>query len=133
MADDSGGRVGVASENRPSTRWGQWPPGERQRRAGTHARALVAALASLGFLAVTLRAVGPQPTTAFAASVARAAANASCATLAGADPTATNGRSWGRTILAGGGAKDGWFGVDVCANGFNGAAPNGSNVSCDRV
>src|SRR5262249_48834400 len=99
MGGDSGGGGGGGAEDRPSKRWGQWAPGERQRRAGTHARALVAALASLVFLAVTLMAVGPQPTTAFAASVARAAANASCATLAGADPTATNGRSWGRTIL----------------------------------
>ena len=58
---------------------------------------------------------------------------ASCAVLSGADRTATNGRDWGRTIMLGHNAPGGWFGVDVCSNGTNTVAPNGSNVSCDRV
>jgi hypothetical protein len=52
----------------------------------------------------------------------------SCAELAALDPTATNGPTWGRTILKGFGAADGWFGVDVCSNG-SGAI----NVSCDKT
>jgi hypothetical protein len=52
----------------------------------------------------------------------------SCATLAALDPTATNGPAWGRTILKGFGAPDGWFGVDVCANGSSAI-----NVSCDKT
>ncbi|MEO7002480.1 MAG: CHAP domain-containing protein [Ktedonobacterales bacterium] len=60
-------------------------------------------------------------------------ASSSCAALAHQDSTATNGSSWGRTILPGHNAPGGWFGVDVCSNGINFVAPNGSNVSCDRV
>jgi hypothetical protein len=63
----------------------------------------------------------------------RLSAGAPCAALAAADPSATNGASWGRTILPGHNAPGGWFGVDVCANGINAVAPNGANVSCDRV
>jgi hypothetical protein len=59
--------------------------------------------------------------------------DASCATLTGRDGTATNGATWGKTIFPGHGAANGWFGVDVCGNGINSAAPNGANVSCDRV
>ena len=60
-------------------------------------------------------------------------ANASCATLAGADRTATNSAQWGATLLRGHGAPGGWFGVDVCGNGINQARPGGANLSCDRV
>jgi hypothetical protein len=52
---------------------------------------------------------------------------ASCATLAALNPTATNGATWGKTILKGFGAPDGWFGVDVCSNGASAI-----NVSCDQ-
>ncbi|HEV2461294.1 MAG TPA: CHAP domain-containing protein, partial [Ktedonobacterales bacterium] len=61
------------------------------------------------------------------------AANASCAALARADQTATNGSNWGRTILSGHNAYHGWFGVDVCSNGSNYVAPNSANVSCDAI
>jgi hypothetical protein len=132
MADDLGGELRVASAN-PTSRQEKSQLTGRRRRGGAHSRALLAALISLALLAAALATILPDAPSAFAASDARAAARASCATLAGVDPTATNGRSWGRTILAGGGAKGGWFGVDVCSNGFNSAAPNGSNVSCDRV
>jgi hypothetical protein len=90
-------------------------------------------MVSVALLAAALVTILPEPPSVAAASDARISAGASCATLAGANPTATNGRSWGRTILPGHNAKGGWFGVDVCSNGFNGAVPNGSNVSCDRV
>ncbi|HEX9036222.1 MAG TPA: CHAP domain-containing protein [Ktedonobacterales bacterium] len=71
---------------------------------------------------------------AYAAPLAPAAApGASCAQLARVDRTATNGPQWGVTILAGHGAPGGWFGVPVCANGVNSAAPGGANVSCDRI
>ncbi|MGH2485223.1 MAG: CHAP domain-containing protein, partial [Ktedonobacterales bacterium] len=49
------------------------------------------------------------------------------------DASATNGAAWGKTILPGHNVPGGWFGVDVCANGTNTSAPNGSNVSCDRI
>ena len=67
------------------------------------------------------------------AQALRVSSSASCGQLAATDPTVTNGSSWGRTILPGHGAPGGWFGVDVCANGFNSVSPNGSNVSCDSV
>ncbi len=57
----------------------------------------------------------------------------SCTQLAQADPSATNGTLWGTTILPGLGQPSGWFGVPVCANGVNQAAPGGANVSCDRM
>lgn len=60
-------------------------------------------------------------------------ASASCAALAQLDRSATNGGDWGRTLLAGHNAPGGWFGVDVCGNGINASAPNGANVSCDRL
>ncbi|HEX3271679.1 MAG TPA: CHAP domain-containing protein [Ktedonobacterales bacterium] len=53
---------------------------------------------------------------------------ASCATLAALNPSATNGPNWGKTILKGFGAADGWFGVDVCSNGASAI-----NVSCDQT
>jgi hypothetical protein len=53
---------------------------------------------------------------------------ASCETLASLDPSATNGSNWGKTILKGFGAADGWFGVDVCSNGASAI-----NVSCDQT
>jgi hypothetical protein len=53
---------------------------------------------------------------------------ASCEELAALDPTATNGPTWGKTILKGFGAAGGWFGVDVCSNGASAI-----NVSCDKV
>ncbi|MGZ3664255.1 MAG: CHAP domain-containing protein, partial [Ktedonobacterales bacterium] len=58
---------------------------------------------------------------------------ASCAVLSGVDPTFTNGRDWGRTIMRGHNAPGGWFGVDVCSNGNNSALSNGSSVSCSRA
>lgn len=67
------------------------------------------------------------------AQALRVSSSATCAQLARVDPTVTNGSSWGRTVLAGHGAKGGWFGVDVCSNGFNSVIPNGSNVSCDST
>ncbi len=132
MADDLGGELRVRLEQ-SAARLHSGHSSSRRLRGGVYSRALLAALVSLILLAAALASILPDPPTAFAAADARVAANASCATLASVDPTATNGRSWGRTILAGGGAKGGWFGVDVCSNGFNSAAPNGSNVSCDRV
>src|SRR5215469_14164561 len=60
-------------------------------------------------------------------------ANASCAELAGVDRTATNGSSWGQTILPGHDWPGGWFGVDVCANGLNAVNGDSASVSCDRV
>lgn len=60
-------------------------------------------------------------------------ANASCATLAAADRTATNSGQWGVTLLRGYGAPGGWFGVDVCGNGINEMSPGGANLSCDRI
>jgi regulation of enolase protein 1 (concanavalin A-like superfamily) len=60
-------------------------------------------------------------------------AAASCTELAEVDRTATNGSSWGQTLLPGHGLPGGWFGVDVCANGFNGVNGGSSSVSCDRV
>ena len=53
---------------------------------------------------------------------------ASCEALAALNPTATNGPNWGKTILKGFGAADGWFGVDVCSNGASAI-----NVSCDQT
>lgn len=61
------------------------------------------------------------------------AANAACSVLARQDPTASSGSTWGRTILSGHNSPSGWFGVDVCSNGFNAVAPNPANVSCDAV
>ncbi|HEU5440006.1 MAG TPA: CHAP domain-containing protein [Ktedonobacterales bacterium] len=60
-------------------------------------------------------------------------ANAACSVLARQDPTASNGSAWGRTILSGHNSPSGWFGVDVCSNGFDALAPNPANVSCDAV
>ncbi len=60
-------------------------------------------------------------------------AGTTCAQLAAVDPTATNGQEWGRTILPGHNAPNGWFGVDVCGNGINSVTPGGANLSCDRV
>jgi hypothetical protein len=60
-------------------------------------------------------------------------AGASCAALAAADRSATNGAIWGQTLLPGHGAPGGWFGVDVCANATNLVGPGGANVSCDRL
>jgi len=102
----------------------------RRRTQRTLALVLTCVLVVAVILAISL----PVINAAFA-SPARfgIAANASCGQLANADYTATNGGDWGRTILAGHNAPGGWFGVDVCSNGTNTAAPNGSNVSCDRV
>jgi regulation of enolase protein 1 (concanavalin A-like superfamily) len=71
--------------------------------------------------------------TAQAALTASVAPDASCAALAAVSRSVTNGPTWGRTLLPGGGAAGGWFGVDVCGNGANLAAPNPANVSCDRA
>ncbi len=71
--------------------------------------------------------------TAEAALTASVAPGASCAALAAVSRSATNGPTWGRTLLPGSGTAGGWFGVDVCGNGANLAAPNPANVSCDRA
>jgi CHAP domain len=63
----------------------------------------------------------------------RISPKATCSQLARLNPTITNGASWGRTILPGHGVSGGWFGVDICSNGINSLAPNGSNVSCDST
>ncbi|MGZ6392104.1 MAG: hypothetical protein ACXWQZ_22940, partial [Ktedonobacterales bacterium] len=68
-----------------------------------------------------------------AAPLAGVPSGASCAVLSGIDPTFTNGRDWGRTIMRGHNAPGGWFGVDVCSNGNNSALSNGSSVSCSRA
>lgn len=105
-----------------------------RRHAGDHAgrlaRAALSALLSLVLLAGALAITLPSAPTASAESL-RANATASCASLASANPTATNGASWGKTLLKGFGAKGGWFGVDVCSNGYN--ARTGFSVSCNRV
>lgn len=67
------------------------------------------------------------------ANALRVSPAAKCSQLARLDPTITNGSSWGRTILPGHGAAGGWFGVDVCSNGYNSVSPNGSSVSCDST
>lgn len=113
------------------------PDAQRRRhellaRHGWRAKSLYAALWSLALFAVALGSV----ITAGNVSAAPASSlptDASCAVLSRVDASATNGSDWGRTILPGHNVPGGWFGVDVCANGTNVSAPNGSNVSCDRV
>ena len=101
-------------------------------RSGRRARPLYTAFWSLAFFAVALASV--LTTGNVSAAPANAIpADASCAVLSRLDASATNGSDWGRTILPGHNVPGGWFGVDVCANGTNVAAPNDSNVSCDRV
>ena len=99
--------------------------GARRKRLliGQCACALLALVAA--FLVTSPRA---------AQAVADAAPGASCATLAAIDPSATSGRAWGKTIFPGHGAPGGWFGVDVCANGFNASIGGaGANVSCSAI
>lgn len=96
------------------------------------AASIYAAGLGVALLLVAIFGIGP----AFGAQAAPdwgVPATASCAALAGLDASATNGKAWGHTILPGHGAPGGWFGVDVCDNGLNASAPNGANVSCDRV
>ncbi len=108
---------------------GHLGPSKRGRR-----RTLTLILTAVLAIAVILAISVPVFNAAFAAPVRLGiAANATCGQLANADFTATNGGDWGRTILPGHNAPGGWFGVDVCSNGVNAVAPNGSNVSCDRV
>src|SRR5690349_17195469 len=78
---------------------------------------LVAVVGTAMLLAVmlTFQATMPEAN----ANALRVSPTASCSQLARLDPTITNGSSWGRTILPGHGAPGGWFGVDVCSNGFN--------------
>lgn len=103
---------------------------------GGSQRRLVAAIFA-GILCMTLlSALGINiylGQTAEAALTASVAPDASCTALAAVSRSATNGPTWGRTLLPGGGAAGGWFGVDVCGNGANLAAPNPANVSCDRA
>jgi len=94
--------------------------------------ALASAVLSMLLLLIAVVTVVPT-TTALAAPAYGLAPDASCSALAQHDPSSTNGDQWGRTILPGHGKTGGWFGVDVCANGINSGAPNGANVSCDRV
>jgi hypothetical protein len=95
-------------------------------------RASLVALMAVALLMGTLLAFRAGAPAADAQAL-RVSSSASCAQLAATDPTITNGSSWGRTILRGHGAPGGWFGVDVCSNGFNSVSPNSSNVSCDSV
>lgn len=92
---------------------------------------LVALVGTAMLLAVmlTFQATTPEAN----ANALRVSPTASCSQLARLDPTITNGSSWGRTILPGHGAHGGWFGVDVCSNGYNSVSPNGSSVSCDST
>lgn len=102
------------------------------RAKGMLVRALLVALVCSTMLATALfafRSIAP----AADAQALRVSSSATCAQLARVNPTVTNGPSWGRTVLAGHGASGGWFGVDVCSNGFNSVSPNGSNVSCDSL
>ncbi|HEY7341161.1 MAG TPA: CHAP domain-containing protein [Ktedonobacterales bacterium] len=90
--------------------------------------ALLGTAMLLGAL-LTLQATVPEAN----ANALRVSPTASCSQLARLDPTITNGSSWGRTILPGHGAPGGWFGVDVCSNGYNSVSPSGSSVSCDST
>lgn len=94
--------------------------------------AMCACALSLLMFSVSLAGLLPTPQAQAAASWGLPP-NASCAALAGLDRSATNGAQWGRTIFPGNNVRGGWFGVDVCGNGVNASAPNGANVSCDRI
>ncbi len=100
---------------------------------GTALRTACMSLALLLITFVSAISFSLSVPSAEAAPQAGVPAGASCAALAGVDRTATNGSDWGRTILPGHNAPGGWFGVDVCSNGNNVVAPNGSNVSCDHA
>ena len=120
----------------PAARIGSCPRSRRTRGVG--ARALLALtfwlLAVLSFGVPAALAAPLTPLTLSASlTAARPPTTASCARLAQADPTATNGSLWGATILPGFDAPGGWFGVPVCANGVNQLAPGGANVSCDAA
>jgi hypothetical protein len=84
-------------------------------------------------ISIAVWLVFPLASAVAAPTVPAIPASASCARLAQADPTATNGPNWGATLLPGLGATGGWFGVPVCANSVNQVAPGGANVSCDRT
>ncbi|HLZ23159.1 MAG TPA: CHAP domain-containing protein [Ktedonobacterales bacterium] len=106
-----------------------------QRRFHVHrptTPAMVAAVMGLALLLTALLGIAPVQG-AQAAPDMGVSPSATCETLAGLAPTATNGKSWGRTVLPGHNAPGGWFGVDVCDNGLSASTPNGANVSCDRV
>ncbi len=114
----------------------RWPIGMLAHYASLRRRTqrlLVLGLA--GALAITLLigVAASVITGAFAAPTNLVPPGATCAQLARADQTATNGPTWGETILPGHGAPGGWFGVDVCSNGISSATVGGSNISCDRV
>ena len=104
-------------------------------RLGTHRRRHFFLYTAFWSLALSVLALANVITTenASAAPANTIPADASCAVLSRVDASATNGGVWGKTILPGHNVPGGWFGVDVCANGTNTAAPNGSNVSCDRL
>ena len=104
----------------------------RYRGLPGRSKSLYAAFWSLALMVVALASV-VSTNVANAAPATLVPSDASCAVLSRVDPGATNGGNWGKTILAGHNVPGGWFGVDVCANGTNTVAPNGSNVSCDRV
>ncbi len=87
---------------------------------------------ALALLTTMLTALPALPNV-YAQSARTISADASCAVLAGVSPSATNGPSWGRTVLPGHGAAGGWFGVDVCSNGVNMVAGGGGGVSCTRL
>ncbi|HLY29556.1 MAG TPA: hypothetical protein VKQ36_00885, partial [Ktedonobacterales bacterium] len=114
----------------------RWPIGALARRMPLRFRTRrVLALGLAGTLAVTLL-VGVGVTFingVFAAPTNLVSPAATCAQLAAADSTATNGSTWGQTILPGHNAAGGWFGVDVCSNGISSAEAGGSNISCDRL
>ncbi|HEX8994435.1 MAG TPA: CHAP domain-containing protein [Ktedonobacterales bacterium] len=86
--------------------------------------------AAIAVIALCLWQLAPLANASAAALAPALPPDATCAQLAHVSPTATNGPSWGATLLPGHGQAGGWFGVPVCANGVNQAAPGGANVSC---
>lgn len=104
---------------------------QRSHSASLHTVCISATL--LLVTVVTVVSAAAAAGTVQAAPLAGIPSSASCAVLSGVDPTATNGKDWGRTIMPGHNARGGWFGVDVCSNGTNSVATNGASVSCDRV
>lgn len=107
-------------------------PHRRWQRSNLRAKALYAAFWSLALFAVALGSALATGNV-HAAPANGVPTDASCAVLSRVDASATNGAAWGKSIMPGHNVPGGWFGVDVCANGANVSAPNGSNVSCDRV
>src|SRR5689334_15373991 len=89
----------------------------KERAMGARRKRLLVGQCACALLALVAAFLVTAPRDAQA--VADAAPGASCARLAAVDRSATSGPAWGTTIFPGHGAPGGWFGVDVCANGFN--------------